>query len=173
MEFFEAVAARHSTRAYSAKAVPESTIRKILAAASASPVGMGRYDSLSLTAVTTPAAAAALHAKILALFDGQDPLYGAPAFILVSSAADPAAPFNVGCVMENMLLAAAAEGLGSCYIGGAIPAIAADAELSKELGVPEGFTPMAGIAFGFPKDEAELSARKDLAAPGRIAVTRL
>lgn len=173
MEFFEAVAARHSTRAYSAKPVPAALIERVLAAAQAAPVGMGRFDTLALTAVSSPAAIAALHSRMDSLFPKGNPLYKAPAFILVSSVPEPEAPLNVACLIENMLLACAAQGLGSCYIGGAIPVIAGNAALCRELGVPCGFKPLSGIVLGYPADDAELSARKPLAPTGRIPVLKL
>lgn len=173
MQFFDALAARHSTRAFSPAPVPAEKLDLVLAAAQAAPVGMGRYESLALTVVSQAPAVAVLHSKMNELFPKGNPLYDAPAFILVSSGPEAEAQANAACLVENMLLACAAQGLASCYIGGAIPTIAANARLCKELAVPEGFTPVAGVVLGLPKDAAELEARKTLAAAGRIPVARL
>lgn len=171
MEFFEAVSARHSTRDYSAEPVSEASLKKILGAACAAPVGMGRYDALHLSVVSTPSGAAALHARMNALFP-QDPLYNAPVFILVSSADSPMAGQNAACIIENVLLAAAAEGLSGCYIAGAIPKIAEDRALVRELGVPEGFRPVAGVLVGHPRNKKELGLRRPPALE-KIRMTRL
>ena len=81
----------------------------------------------------------------------RDVLYGVPVLVLVSSS-EPKFPnvqyANVGCVMENMLLAAADLEVDSIYLWGAVNVLAQILELQKELGVPKGFTPISAAGLG-------------------------
>ncbi len=57
---------------------------------------------------------------------------------------------NASVIAENMLLTATSLGLGSVYLM-AVPMTAQyNAELCKEIKVPEGFVPCAMVAVGTP-----------------------
>ena len=56
---------------------------------------------------------------------------------------------SVWCVIENILLAAAAEGLGTAI---RIPIGEEGKQVLNSLGVPEGYTMPAYIGIGYPKD---------------------
>lgn len=47
-----------------------------------------------------------------------------------------------------MALAAAGMGIGACHIWGAVMAMGGNAELVKELNLPEGMVPCCAIALG-------------------------
>jgi nitroreductase len=72
--------------------------------------------------------------------------------VLVSSS-EPKFPniqyANIACVIENMLLAATDAGIDSVYLWGPATVIAQNSELRKELGIPDGFTPVSGAALGY------------------------
>ena len=53
---------------------------------------------------------------------------------------------------QNILLAAHAMGLGSCLIGFAVEALRRDRSLLKALQIPDGETPHAVIALGYPNE---------------------
>ena len=57
---------------------------------------------------------------------------------------------NVACLVENMLLRATDLGLGNLYVRGVIDAAAKDADFLSLFRIPEGFTPMASVAVGYP-----------------------
>lgn len=63
---------------------------------------------------------------------------------------------NVGCVCENMQLAATALGLGSCYLWGVFEAMRVYPELdtSSVLGLPEDYMPIMGLVVGHPAVES-------------------
>ena len=67
---------------------------------------------------------------------------------------------NASVIAENMLLTATSLGLGSVYLM-AVPMTAQyNAELCKEIKVPEGFVPCAMVAVGTPlhaPEERELT----------------
>ena len=65
--------------------------------------------------------------------------------------------------MQSLLVALAARGLGSCWIGSTI--FAADTT-RRELGVPDTWRPLGGVAVGHPAEpvpaRAARPADKDL-----------
>jgi len=61
---------------------------------------------------------------------------------------------------ENLMLAACAMGLGSCVIGSALPALNLP-EVKAQLGIPEGFSPVAPIIVGVPAGHTPASPRKE------------
>lgn len=55
---------------------------------------------------------------------------------------------NVSCAAENMLLAAAGLGLGSCFLMGPMAAFS-DPALRARLELPGGYEPLVGVALGY------------------------
>ena len=55
---------------------------------------------------------------------------------------------NVSCAAENMLLAAAGLGLGSCFLMGPMAAFS-DPALRARLELPGGYEPLVGEALGY------------------------
>jgi nitroreductase len=89
-----------------------------------------------------------------------DVFYGAPVLVLVFSAAG-SLHGEVDCALaaENMMLAARSLGVGSCWIGLAMP-LGSDPEFRKEIGVPDGYTLAVPLIFGYP-------VKPDQRAPAR------
>lgn len=157
MQTIEAIAKRYSVRSYEAKSVPEDLLNIVLTAGCAAPVGNGSYQSMHITVVESPEMMKKLPTPAL---------YGAPVFILLSGLKDDKMHdinfANAGCILENMMLAAADLGLGSVYEWAPISAITSNQTLCEELGIPEGFQPISGLALGYSKEEKapkELSMR--------------
>ena len=67
---------------------------------------------------------------------------------------------NGGIVIENMVLASTALGVDSCIMGAPIAALAGNAELSKLVGIPEGFNPVLGVVFGYASEETAVKEHK-------------
>jgi len=154
METLKAIAKRKSTRAFSTeKQVSETDIKTILSAGCAAPVGAADYQSIHLTVIKDKAILAKITKAVQTAFKmDRDVLYGAPVLILVSSS-EPKFPnihyANAGCIIENMLLAATDLGIDNVYLWGAATVTAKVPELLKEIGIPEGFTPVSSAAFGY------------------------
>ena len=162
METMKAIAKRKSTRAFNPeKGIAKADLDAILAAGCAAPVGAGDYSSLHLTIIQSKEMLDKINKAAFKM--DRDVLYGAPVLVLVSSS-EPKFPniqyANVGCVMENMLLAATDRGVDNIYLWGAANAVAQMPELRKELGIPEGFTPISGAALGYAAESS--SAEKEL-----------
>ena len=161
MNTLEAIAKRKSTRNYKPEQIPEEALQAILKAGCAAPIAKARYDSLHVTVVQNQklldrinAAAAEMLFKTMGVRRKTD--FGAKTLILVSSMPIHRAGteyINVGIVAENMVLAATDLGLDSVMLGGAPGAVAQDPELVKDLGIPEGFTPLLGVVFGYGAED--------------------
>lgn len=85
---------------------------------------------------------------------GRDPYYGAPAMVLVFGKRDAIAPVCDGSLaIGNLLLAAEALGLGSCWIH-CVNDLFKEEAAAAEWGVPAGYRPVGSVALGFPAGEA-------------------
>ncbi len=79
--------------------------------------------------------------------------HGAPTLILIGSSPGASCPKEDAFLAAgNILLAAHTMGLGTCLIGYAVAAMAADRSIQKELGIPESETIHAAVALGYPDE---------------------
>lgn len=157
MEFQKALALRQSTRAYQPRQISDDQLTAILQAANAAPTCMGRFERLHLTAVQDPSVLAELNRLFqTAVGDSSAmPTYGAPTVIYVSDSLEDEEIIdgaNAGCVMENMLLAAADQGLASVYLFGLSQALLQEPKVAELLRLPEGFRTVSAIAVGYPAE---------------------
>lgn len=101
---------------------------------------------------------------------GRDPnrhvFFHAPCVILVSYKMDPSWHSNWGEVdtalaVENIMLAAHAMGLGSCYIGWFTPWLKSGeaAPLLEKMPLPENYYPFHFITLGYPEQVGPAPAR--------------
>lgn len=86
--------------------------------------------------------------------------YNAPALIIVSGDQNGVA-WQADCsfAMENMMLAAESLGIGSVCLGMVKIFLEIPGEAEK-LGVPEGYKPFLGIAFGYKVSDKEIEPPK-------------
>ena len=90
---------------------------------------------------------------------GTDMFYNAPVLVIILGNKNvPTADVDCAMVAQNMMLAAHSRGIGSCWIGGVLPALM-DENILKELGVPEGNKAVAPLIFGYPKGKTEMPAK--------------
>lgn len=154
MDAYELLESRKSVRTYTGEAVPGSQESRILRAAELAPVGMGRFEDFHLTVIKNPQILKQIELAAALMLGKPDvhPLYGAPELVLVS-AKDPEQKGNVAysgaaIIAHNMVLAAENQGLGACYIWGAVAALNQNPDLVSALELPEGFLPCCGVIFG-------------------------
>ena len=87
-------------------------------------------------------------------FAGKDCRYGAPALVLVTNHEDNRCALqDAACAMENMMLAACAVGVGSCWINQPYH-LREDEEMKallQELGAQPGEFPCCSLALGLPE----------------------
>lgn len=172
MNVLDALKCRKSIRSFTGEAISDAELQTVLEAAQASAVGMGAYDSLTLTVVKNKSLLEQIDKNAQQKF-GRDGamLYGAPMLIIVATKLagnpmDNVAYSNAATVVENMVLEAVELGVGACHIWGTIMGLNQNPELVKELGLPDGFTPVCAIALGKTDEKYE---QKEIPAD-RIAV---
>ena len=174
METLDAIFSRKSTRSYKPQQIHVQELDMIIKAGCAAPVASAKYDSLHITAVQDEAvlqqimtAASDAVFRIVGVRKNMD--FGAKTLIIVSAGTGNAPGIeyaNAGCVLENMVIAATSMGIDSVIWGAAAAAVNADAQLKKQLAIPEGLTPLLCASFGYAEKE---TAPKE----HHISVTRI
>ena len=166
MELMKAISMRKSTRNYKSEQINDESLNTILTAGCAAPVGMGAYNGVHITVIQNPDLLDRITKATANLIGNPNakPLYGAPTLVIVSGKPNDKAPnielANAACIVENMALAATNLSLGSVYVLGPVFALNTDKELLKDLNLPEGFVPAAGILLGNPTEP--LTSEKEL-----------
>lgn len=155
MEFTNALSLRQSTRAFAPEQISDEQLSALLNAAMASPTCMGRFERLHLTVVQDPAVLEELNSLFQKTVGDPNvyPTYHAPTLIYVSNSLEDeeiVAGANAGCVMENMMLAAADQGLASVFLFGISQALLGQPRVAELLKLPEGFRTVSAIAVGHP-----------------------
>lgn len=108
---------RRSIRSYKPDMVPQEILDQIISAGTYAATGMGRQSPIiiAVTDKETRDRLSRLNAEIMGAKN--DPFYGAPVVLIVL--ADKSAPtcvYDGSLVMGNLMLAAHALGIGSCWI---------------------------------------------------------
>lgn len=164
-EALEVLKNRRSIRQYKPQQIAPAELDAVLEAGTYAPTGGGRQSPV-IVAVQDPATVAALNklnAKVMGDESAQ-PYYGAPTILVVFAPQDASTPVEDGsCVLDHMLCAAYAAGLGSCWI--ARPKemfeLPEGKELMKKWGLADNMMGIGSVALGYADGPApEVSPRK-------------
>lgn len=158
----ECMETRRSVRAYLPNAVPEEKLERILRAGLYAASGMGRQSAMNLC-VTDKALRDRLMRMNAAIMGTpeKDPFYGAPCVLVVlADRSIPTAVYDGSLVLGNMMLAAHAEGLGSCWIHRAREEFDSDEgkAILHDLGVEGNYEGVGHLIVGYA-DGAEPEAK--------------
>lgn len=171
MELMEAIRKRRSVRSYKPDAVGREKIETLLDAAVHAPSAMnaqprafgviedkatlGKYSERTKAFLLSKMEEWPWLANYKPYFENPEynVFYHAPALVVIY-AKNNAPVSGIDCTLaaENLMLAAADMGLGTCWIGFATW-ILDTPEAKKELGVPEEYTAVAPIIVGYPGDD--------------------
>lgn len=162
MEFYDVIRRRLSVRAYKPDPVPEEVLRRILEAARLAPSAKN-YQPWRFIVVTDEK----IRQELVPACRGQSFIAQAPVVICACAIEEQAwkgmggywsaAEVDVTIALEHLILAATAEGLGTCWIGAFI-----EAEVKRVLQIPEGVKPVALTPLGYPAQEPKPRPRKAL-----------
>lgn len=165
MEAIENLMTRRSIRKYKAEPVPKDIIEKIIEAGTYAATGMNRQSPV-IIAVTDKELRdrlSAMNAKVMGA--SIDPFYGAPVVLIVL--ADKSAPtyvYDGSLVMGNLMNAAHAYGVSSCWIHRAKEEFETEEgkELLRSLGIEGDYEGIGHCILGYADcDQPEASPRKE------------
>jgi nitroreductase len=179
MDIKEAISGRRSTRDYTAQAVDDEAIRRLIDAAVHAPNASNGQpwtftvvrdrrlldrisdDAKSHMLATLPAGPGSDRYRTMLSEASFQIFYHAPALILISGSAQrPWVVEDCALAAENLMLAAYGEGLGTCWIGFAQGFL--NTSVGKNaLGLPDTWVPVAPIIVGHPKTEIAPVPRKE------------
>ncbi len=168
--FLEVIRTRRSYRSYKPEQITDEQLNAVLQAGTYAPTSRG-LQSPFIVAVQNEdlkARLAQMNAEIMGVTF--NPYYDAPTYVLVFVPADaPNGVQDASLVMENMMLAAHAQGLASCWIHREYEMFSTveGKVMMQEWGLPEGLVGIAGLALGYP--DAEPSPAK----PRKEGYTRI
>jgi nitroreductase len=158
MEFQELIRQRYSVRAYKSEPVDRAKLDRVLEAAILAPTAANRQP-FRLLVIKTAGRVQELRRVYRAEWFTQAPLVicacGLPEEGWTRSDGKGYTDVDVAIVMDHLILAAANERLGTCWIG------AFDAEAASEvLGLPEGVEPIALTPLGYADDSPRPKRRR-------------
>ena len=164
MDAMENLLTRRSCRAYKDEPVSDEAIYNIVRAGLYAPSGMGKQSAI-VVVVTDKAVRdqlSRMNAEIAGIKEG-DPFYGAPVVLVVLADRTVSTHVEDGAlVMGNLLNAAHAEGLGSCWINRARETfeLPEGRELLKKWGVEGDWTGVGNCILGYADGDAPAPAKR-------------
>ena len=160
MEFYEVINKRRSIRAYKKDPVEDSKLSRILNAARLAPTAANRQP-YSLIVVKDEDTKIRLKDAY-----SQEWFFTAPVIVCACALPDDAWKRNdgkgyvdvdVAIAMDHLILAASAEGLGTCWIAAFKPEV-----VREVLNIPDNMEPLVLTPLGYPETIPEPTFRKPL-----------
>jgi len=163
VEFSELIRKRYSVRAYKLIPVPDEALQQVLEAGRLAPTAANRQP-VQIIVIHT----AGCEAELRRIYH-REWFVKAPLVLGVCSVPREAwargmfdgksyADVDAAIVMDHVVLAATALGLGTCWVAAFDPAAAREV-----LGLPDGVEPVAFTPLGYPADRPGPKERKPLA----------
>ena len=159
MTVYEAIETRKSIREYEKRPVDREALTRVLEAGRLAPTARCS-NATRFVVVDDPE----LLKKVQAACMGQPVMGKAPMALIVCSDStrvmgcdQRASTIDCSIALSFMMLAAAAEGLGTCWIGGF-----EQPPLKEALGIPEEYDVVALTPLGYPAEEGRPRDRKPL-----------
>lgn len=142
---------RRSCRKFINEQVSDADLNAILEAGTYAPTAKGMQDPFIVAVQNKDDLAKLKRMNASVMGTESDPYYGAPTYIIVLASAENKNAFADGsCVLQNMMLAAHAVGLASCWINREYEMFnTADGQsLLKKWGLPAGLIGIGALALG-------------------------
>ena len=155
MNPLEQILHRRSIRRYKAELPSRELIEQITQAGTYAASGRGNQSGL-IIAVTNRELRdriSAMNNRFWGGEEGFDPFYGAPAILMVLAKKDsPHKLYDGSLIMGNMMLAADALGLGTCWIHRAKEVFETEEgkAILRDLGITEEYEGIGHLALGWP-----------------------
>ena len=163
--FLEIIRTRRSCRSYKSEQITDAQLSAVLEAGTYAPTSRG-LQSPFIVAIQNKELLdnlAKMNAQVMGVTT--NPYYDAPTYVLVFVPENaPNGVQDASLVLENMMLAAHAQGLGSCWIHREREMFATEVgkELMQQWGLPEGLVGIGALSLGYPEGEpAPAKPRKE------------
>jgi len=160
MDYFELIKNRHSVRSYKDDPVEENKLKQILEAARLAPTACNR-QAFKIVVMRTKDHADELHRIYPMRFFTQAPIvlgiFTKPDETWMRSDGINYGEVDAAIVMDHIILAATALGLGTCWIGAFDPDVA-----RQVIGLDNGYEPVAFTPVGYAKSSNFTKNRKGL-----------
>lgn len=160
MDFYKAIEERHSVRSYLDKPVEDEKLERILHAAQAAPTAVN-FQAFKIYVIPTEG-----RKELLKKVYHRDWFSEPPYVLLICTDTQkcwsrrdgkPYGDVDSAIVMDHIILAATAEGLGTCWVG------AFDPDATKEaFKLPENLEPIAFTPLGYERKTGFSKKRKDI-----------
>ena len=164
-DFLKVIETRRSCRKYKPEQITDEELKAVLEAGTYAPTSRG-MQSPYIVAVQKKevlARLAKMNAEIMGVTS--NPYYDAPTYVLVFAPSLANNPVQDGsCVLENMMLAAHALGLGSCWIHRAkqVFETAEGKAILKKAGIEGEWVGIGNCILGYPAgDLPEAAPRRE------------
>ena len=150
MDVYTAIATRKSVRAFLDKDIPDEVLTRILEAARLAPSARNLQEWRFIVVCDTATRIKLAEAACEQAFVGE-----APVVLVCCAESDESAmtcghkryPIDVAIAMDHITLCAAAEGLGTCWIGAFY-----EQQVKDILGIPDGIRVVELLPIGYPED---------------------
>jgi len=181
MAVIDAIMTRRSVRKYSERQIPDSVLEKIVQAGIHAPSALNMQPwgfiivqdqafldrisnyCLPIMRMAMEGSSGGISEEFRALLatDGYSIYYRAPTVIMIiGKTASRFREIDCSLCAENMMLAAHALGVGSCWIGSTEVAYGNE-ELMAGFGIPESYSPVGTIVFGYPSERTEAHEKRE------------
>ncbi|PIR72344.1 MAG: nitroreductase [Candidatus Nealsonbacteria bacterium CG10_big_fil_rev_8_21_14_0_10_36_24] len=160
MNIYEVIEKRRSVRTYKEDPVPEESLKKILEAGRLAPSAHNAQDYKFIVVKD-----AEKIKELAKSASGQRFFTKAPVIIVavslkpeyLLSSGVPAYALDLGIAFDHMTLAAAEEGLGTCWIG-----TFSQEDIKRILNIPDQYKAVVLLPIGFPDDAPAPKSRKKI-----------
>ena len=149
LEVYEAIKIRKSVRAYDTKPIPDDVLMRVLEAGRAAP-SANNAQPWHFIVVKSPEKREILSKRMFTRFLVESP-------VVLVGCGEKNKRFHVvdvSIAMQQMVLAATAEGLGTCWIGDFDDKVVRDL-----LKIPEMYNIVCLLAMGYPREKVDLAAK--------------
>lgn len=159
---------RRSVKKYKSAPVPQEIIDKIINAGLYAANGMGAQSPIIIQVTNKEMRDKLSKMNADVMGANTDPFYGAPAVLVVLADTNrPTAVYDGSLVMGNLMLAAHALGIGSCWIHRAKEEFESEEgkEILKSLGIEGEYVGIGHCILGYADGEPKPGAERK---PGRV-----
>lgn len=155
---------RRSIRKYKPEQISRQELDTVLNAGICAPTGMNRQSPILIAVQNKQVRDKLSKMNAAVMGSDSDPFYGSPTVIVVLAAAEsPHAVQDGSLVMGNLMNAAKAIGLGSCWINRAKEMFETEEgkQLLAEWGVQGDYIGIGHCILGYPDEEPAMKPRKE------------